>query len=407
MGRVGLCLCAILLALFAFGKFTDYAALWGGWGGHPVFGRDLLGTHYVVTQAWAEGYVDIYEPEQFLQWQREKGLLAAFPAMYPPLAYFVHLPLRGLTPELWVGNYFLLNQLWAILTGLLLLATSFAARREAGRALLVGALGVPIILVCAPSIECLFAGQLNLILGLVMTAIALAHTLDKKVAVGALAALGASLKLFPVFFLLLLLRKGGGRGLASFAATLVLLVVPVVLYTRSLVPYTDFFRHLSGILTLALHDGNQSLTAALLSTLGDNRLLRLLALAASLALVVITWRAPKAQEPSHRVVEAAAVMLLCLLVPGQSWAHYGVYALLAWLLLLGSVDLPVFALVPALAAAVAVGLFGGMICTQGWRIQIAMAMMHLHPSTIAYLVLWLVCMVTLRTPARTTPESAE
>ena len=74
----------LLLALFAFGKFTDYRALCGGWGGHPLLGRDLLGTHYVVTQAWTEGYFDVYAADRFLQWQREKGLPAWFPAMYPP-----------------------------------------------------------------------------------------------------------------------------------------------------------------------------------------------------------------------------------------------------------------------------------------------------------------------------------
>lgn len=264
------------------------------------------------------------------------------PFLYPPVAAVLLLPVT-LLPLGAAKVVFLLLNLVAQFAAIAIL---FADRAPPRRRVLTVA-GWVLVLALFPFFWGLYLGQAN---SLVFLACALALRQARRgdqVGGGALIAVAALLKVFPVVLLGLLLLKRQYRAVAASVATMAvlsLLSLPVV----GLATFRRFFTEVIPEITSRVEPfvRNQGISGTLHRLLTDNpyvrplvdspALARALGTALSLvAVVLVVWgtrrvaldrTAPRRFELEWGIWLAAAV-----LVSSISWEHYSVFLLFTWL----------------------------------------------------------------------------
>ena len=264
------------------------------------------------------------------------------PFLYPPVAAVLLLPVAMLP----LGASKLVFVLINLVAQFAAIAVLFSDRAPPDRRRLTVA-GWIVVLLLFPFFWGLYLGQAN---SLVFLACALALRQLRRgdqLGGGALIAVAALLKVFPVVLLVLLLLKRQYRAVAASVATMAvlsLLSVPVVGVSTFRRFFTDVVPEIASRIEPFVRNQGISGTAHRLFTdnpyvdplLHSPGLARALASALALAVVaLVVWttrRVTLERTPARRFeLEWGLWLVAAVLVSSISWEHYAVFLLFAWL----------------------------------------------------------------------------
>ncbi len=347
---------AIVIAVIAVvaGTYNLGRAVFG-----PRLGQDFT-AYYVAGKLIRAGDADqMYGTQEEFQAQADRfgvtgpaaegdrdgrigGHDSVEPFLYPPVAAVLLLPVAMLP----LGAAKIVFVLINLLAQFLGIAVLFSDRAPPQRRVLTAA-GWILVLLLFPFFWGLYLGQAN---SLVFLACALALRQVRRgdqLGGGALLAVAALLKVFPVVLLVLLLCKRQYRAVAASVVTMAvlsLLSLPVVGISTFQRFFTDVIPEITSRVEPFVR--NQGISGTLHRLFTDNPYVHRIVdspglargLATVLAVVVVgltiwcTRRARLDRTPSRRFeLEWGLWLIAAVLVSSISWEHYAVFLLFTWL----------------------------------------------------------------------------
>ncbi len=324
----------ILLIIY---RGPDYIRLWTVFPNKPGFGLDFKAYHNGSSALYNKCHDIIYNVEKLKEWNKSRGEKTRLGCEYPPLLFVIYLPFALLKPSqsLWLNFY--LSHLILCLNIILLLSVR-AKTWGIRKTIIIFLMILPVFFLFSPTIDCLFAGQLTIIMLFLVTLFSIFYAKGKKTASTFILAFSISLKIFPVIFLVYFLVKRDYKSIIKTLIFLILLMLPVIIYTGSIHIYIVY---LSNIPKSIYFDyfANQSLSAyinsyfkptdyttpLLNSPLTGNILIWLI----TFVIFYVTLKPVKIRCNTEKIyLEIGTFILLLLICIPRSWPHYHMYLLL-------------------------------------------------------------------------------
>lgn len=403
-------LLVIILGLVAW-RAPECSQVWTVVRHRPIFGRDVRGAFYVGAAAYRDGKVRIYDESALAAWEQSRGTQHLFSAEYPPLTYLMFVPLAGFSIDVAVQAVFFANLALLVLTVALLCA--LLARRLGWRA---AALMFPPLLagslVFSPTMDCLVAGQISILILFLLTLFAMAYTGGKRDLSALPLALAISLKLTPAALLLYLVVRRDWRTLGLTLLWMLGTLVPVVLYLRSPSIIADYIAILPSVARPVIAYTNQScagfvgkfmLANDFWSTqTGDPTLARTMVMAAVVVVLGLSVGAVRRQKdnPARVSGELGVFLMAALLCLGRSWPNYHVNLLLAFVLLFlyaaDHFDVCHGHILLGLMVLVMLAAIDGEVSTHFEQIQVRVDLLTWHIPFFILLTGWVTAVLALR-----------
>lgn len=370
--------------------------------------KDFRGNYYNGAYALQADFLAIYSPEEFARWLSDHGLEHSFDAWYPPLTYVAHVPFLA-TDDLTAST---LYRYWNLAVIALIVTVNwfFAAGPRywwaLPPALVAGYL-------CSPAVDALFAGQVSLLLVLTTSLFCWLYLRGRPALACFFLALGISLKLTPAVFVGWLLWRRDWRACTWTAAGLLFWMLPVILYTRSLLLFPAFLARLPKVVEAWNVYVSQSVSSFVLKwflptdywtpvVALPGPVAHALVWVVNLSILGLTFWCfrPRDRDPHRLALEMAALLVAHLIILSRSWPHQHTYLMLVLPLMLYAGRARGVGLVAALAlvdgeAGQSVGEFVARATLLKW-----------HLPFLLLLALWSVLIADLRRDEAAESEGA-
>jgi hypothetical protein len=323
---------ALIFIVFING--IDYFDLYGKLSRNPMFGRDFL-INYNMADLMHKGIVNVYDQAAALKNCNDLGILPTQPFNYPPFLIVVYYPFAFLSPQAAITTMFILNHILLLISILLLLnSVGVKSWKVASAAYIIS-------LLSAPSIDSLFAGQINFLILLLLSLFLFFYGKDKNGLASVSLGMAIALKIIPgIVLLYLLIKRDYKTALYTLAATLGFTFLPVLLWGRGIL--ADYISVNDRYLSVSLGYENQSVRAFFLkyftansnyTTVFESNTFALIGfLIVVAALLAVTLMLCRKQTPGTNSSLAdylgiSSMMLLGMLVLSFSWSHHALWAL--------------------------------------------------------------------------------
>ncbi|MCE1248255.1 MAG: DUF2029 domain-containing protein [Firmicutes bacterium] len=317
---------------------TDYLDLYGKLSRNPMFGRDYL-INYNAVSMISQGITDVYNQAFALKNCDKLGILPTQPLNYPPFMLLIYYPFAFLAPKAAISVMMVLNHILLLLSVVLLLKSVDIKSYTAVIPVFI------IALLSAPSVDSLFAGQINFIILFLLSMFFYLYSREKTEWASAALGMAMALKIIPGVALLYFVVKKDYKSLAySIASFLGFTFLPVLFWGNKIL--ADYIAVRDRYLFVSMGYENQSVRAFFLKYFTANDMYSAVFnsnifavcgwLLVSTALIAVFWfvcknRVGEGDKKISDLTGLASTLPLGLLVLSFSWSHHSLWLIPAFI----------------------------------------------------------------------------